>query len=309
MATAFVTGATGVLGRGTVERLLAAGHTVRALARTEERARAVAATGAEPIVADIYDRDAMTRAMAGADAVLHLATRIPPITQGRKASAWAENTKLRAVGTKVLVDAALKANVGRFVAESIVLIYRDGGSEWIDEQSPVEPSPGLESVVTLEQEVSRFHAAGGAGIALRFGLFYGADARSTDEYLQTAERRIAPVLGAPDGYCSSIHTSDAADAVVAAFAAPAGLYNVGDDVPLTRREFADAFARAFALRHLHILPSPLVRLAGGSTAQALLRSHRVRNAALRDATDWAPSFPSVVEGWAAVAADKEASNA
>jgi nucleoside-diphosphate-sugar epimerase len=309
MATAFVTGATGVLGRGTVERLLAAGHTVRALARTEARAPAVAATGAEPVVADIYDRDAMTRAMAGTDVVLHLATRIPPITQARKPSAWAENTKLRAVGTKVLVDAALAANVGRFVAESIVLIYRDGGSEWLDEQWPVEPTPALESVVTLEQEVSRVRAAGGAGIALRFGLFYGADARSTEEYLQSAARRIAPVLGAPDGYFSSIHTSDAADAVVAALDAPAGVYNVADDVPLTRREFADAFAHAFGFKHLRLIPAPLVRLAGGSTAQALLRSHRVRNAALRDATGWAPSMPSAVEGWAAVAADKEASNA
>src|SRR5260221_10315882 len=118
MATAFVTGATGVLGRGTVERLLAAGHTVRALARTEARAPAVAATGAEPVVADIYDRDAMTRAMAATHVVPHLATRIPPITQARKPSAWAENTRFRAVGTKVLVHAALPPHAGRFVPDA-----------------------------------------------------------------------------------------------------------------------------------------------------------------------------------------------
>ena len=46
MATIFVTGATGVLGRGTVERLLAGGHDVRALARNGERASVISAMGA-----------------------------------------------------------------------------------------------------------------------------------------------------------------------------------------------------------------------------------------------------------------------
>lgn len=309
MATAFVTGATGVLGRGTVERLLDQGHHVRALARSPERAAVISALGAEPVVADIYDVDAMTRAMSGVDSVLHLATRIPPVTQARKASAWEENTRLRAIGTKVLVDAALAAGVGRVVAESITLIYRGGGADWIDERSTVEPTPGLESVVTLEREVERFTAAGGVGIALRFGLFYGSEARSTDEYLQAAARRVAPVLGAAGAYLSSIDTGDAGNAVVASYQAPAGVYNVVDDVPLTRRAFTDAFATAFGFRHLRIVAGPVVRIAGGAAAQALLRSHRVCNAAFRNATGWAPEMPSAIEGWKRVAATKETSRA
>ena len=83
MATVFVTGATGVLGRGAVKLLIADGHRVRALARNPERAELVTAMGAEPIVGDIYDLDAMTAAMEGAETVLHLATRIPPIEKAR----------------------------------------------------------------------------------------------------------------------------------------------------------------------------------------------------------------------------------
>jgi nucleoside-diphosphate-sugar epimerase len=309
MATAFVTGATGVLGRGAVGRLLEEGHAVCALARNAERASVISAMGAEPLVADIYDVDAMTRAMAGTDAVFHLATRIPPVSQVRRASAWAENTRLRAVGTKVLVDAARASGVGRFVAESITFIYRDGGSDWLDERSPVEATVGLQSVIALEDEVARFTAGGGVGIALRFGSFYGSDARSSDEYLETAARRIAPVLGSPHAYVSSIHTRDAADAVVASIGAPAGVYNVVDDAPLTRREYADAFAHAFGLRRLRIIPRSVVRILGGAAAQALVRSQRVRNAALCRATGWAPAIPSAVEGWSAVAAAKEASHA
>jgi nucleoside-diphosphate-sugar epimerase len=309
MATAFVTGATGVLGRGTVGRLLAEGCRVRALARNEERASVISAMGAEPIVGDIYDVDGMKRAVTGTDTVLHLATRIPPLMQARKPASWAENNRLREVGTRVLVDAALAAGVGRFVAESITVIYRDGGSDWIDEHSPVEPTAALASTATLEDEVSRFSAEGGTGIALRFGLFYGADARTTDEYLWAAAKRIAPVLGAAEGYLSSIHTRDAAEAVVAASAAPAGVYNVVDDVPLTRREFTDAFARAFGCKRLRIIPPSVVRITGGGAAQALLRSQRVRNAAFRRATGWEPAIPSAVEGWPAVAATKEAARA
>jgi nucleoside-diphosphate-sugar epimerase len=311
MTTVFVVGATGVLGRGTVARLLEAGHDVRALARNDARAKEIAAMGAAPVVADVYDRDAMTIAVAGADTLVHIATRIPPATRMRSASAWAENTRLRVEGTKVLVDAALAAGVRRVVAESITFVYADGGSEWLDEHAPVAATPGLQPVIVLENEVARFTASGDgrAGIALRFGSFYGPDARSTDEYLALARTHLAPVLGPAGGYVSSIHTDDAANAIVASLAVPAGIYNVVDDVPLTRREYADAFATAFGLRRLRLMPQPIVRLVGGGAVEALVRSQRVSNTALKS-NGWAPATPSAVDGWAEVAAArKEAAHA
>jgi nucleoside-diphosphate-sugar epimerase len=303
MDTIFITGATGVLGRPTVAALLDAGHAVRALARNEQRAAVIRAAGAEPVVGDIYDVDDMKRAIEGAGTVMHLATRIPAIIRGRSAAAWAENNKLREVGTGVLVDAALANGVGRFVAESITFIYADGGSEWIDEQSPVDAGVALSAVTTLEREVERFTSEGGIGIALRFGSFYGVAARSTDEYLRAARLRVAPALGDPNGYVSSIDTGDAGRAAAASLGAPAGVYNVVDDVPLTRREYADAFARAFGLGHLRIVPAGPVKRVGGTVAsEALLRSQRVRHAAFTEATGWMPERASAVEGWQAVAA-------
>jgi nucleoside-diphosphate-sugar epimerase len=307
MNTVFVVGATGVLGRETVVGLLEAGHEVRALARNAERVAPIAAMGARPVVADIYDQDAMTNAVSGAETLVHVATRIPSATQMRSASAWAENSRLRVEGTKVLVDAALAAGVSRVIAESITFIYCDGGSEWLDERAPVDATAGLEPVIALEHEVARFTAAaaGNVGIALRFGSFYGPDARSTEEYLMLARRRLAPVLGSRKGYVSSIHTHDAATAVVASIAAPDGVYNVVDDEPLTRRAYADAFAHAFGLRRLRITPKRIVRLMGGPAMQALVRSHRVSNAALKSATGWAPGARSARDGWAEIAAARK----
>ena len=112
MTTVFVTGATGVLGRETVARLLESGHEVRALARNAERAAPISAMGAEPVVADIYDHDAMTgpwRAPTRSCTSRHAFLRPAKM---RSASAWAENSRLRVEGTRVLVDAALAAGVG-----------------------------------------------------------------------------------------------------------------------------------------------------------------------------------------------------
>jgi nucleoside-diphosphate-sugar epimerase len=120
---------------------------------------------------------------------------------------------------------------------------------------------------------------------------------------------MAPALGPPDGYVSSIHTSDAASAVVAALGAPTGIYNVVDDKPLTRREYVDAFARAFGFRRLHLIPPIIVKVAGGAAVKALLRSQRVSNAAFRSATGWSPAIPDAIEGWAAVAAARAGASA
>ena len=72
--------------------------------------------------------------------------------------------------------------------------------------------------------------------------------------------------GSPTGYLSAIHTDDVASAVVAAIDAPTGIYNVGDDEPLTKCDYVDAFASAFGLPRLHMIPTWAARLAGGPSS-------------------------------------------
>jgi nucleoside-diphosphate-sugar epimerase len=297
---AFVTGATGVLGRGVVEALTAAGHSVRGVARSDEKAAWLRAHGAEPVAVDLYDAAAVKDALAGADTVLHLATSIPPMSRMRKAAAWVDNNRLRTDTTRHLVDAALAHGASTFVAESITFLYDDRGDGWITEDDHFADDGWLHSVVDLEREVARFTDAGGKGTVLRFGAFYGPEARSTDEMLNLAKRGVAPYLGAPDAFLSSIHTDDAASATVAALAAPAGTYNVVDE-PRRRREVADAFADAFGLRRQHFVPGAVAKLATRKTGDALLRSQRVSNRRFRDAAGWVPRYGDAREGWHAVA--------
>ena len=109
-------------------------------------------------------------------------------------------------------------------------------------------------------------------------------------------------MGRDDSYVSSIHVADAGRAVVAALAAPAGTYNVVDDVPLTKREYADALAAAASGRSPRVrVPGRAARLLGSKTL-GLRRSLRVSNRRFSDATDWSPLYPSANEGWIATAA-------
>lgn len=304
----FVTGGTGELGRPAVRELTRLGHSVRGVARTPDKAGMLRSLGAAPVELDLFDAAAVKAAVAGSDAVFHLATKIPPVARMRSRRAWVENDRLRTEATRLLVDAALDAAVDSFVLESITFTYPDRGGEWIDEDTPLDAGSGwLRSMLDAEAEVGRFSDAGGRGIVLRLATFYGPTARSTGEQLRTARRHIAPVLGEPDGYMSSIHTDDAGAAVAAAVTLPAGVYNVTDDEPLTRRDYADALAAAFKLRRLRIAPGWMARIVAGRGAATITRSQRVANTRFKAATGWAPRFTSAREGWAALAAARSGS--
>jgi nucleoside-diphosphate-sugar epimerase len=71
----FVTGASGWIGSHTVDDLLAAGHTVTGLARSDSSAAALEAKGVAVVRGDLDDLDAIRRGAAGAEGVLHLANK------------------------------------------------------------------------------------------------------------------------------------------------------------------------------------------------------------------------------------------
>ena len=194
----FVTGASGVLGQALRPAAAAAGHDLRAPSHRE---------------LDLYDRGAVAQAVSGADAVLHLATRIPPPDRFEQPEAWQENDRLRTDAARVLVDAALEAGVGTFVQPTVAFVYPRGPRA--DEDTPVgEVAPNLRSALVAEGETARFAEAGRRGVVLRLGLLDGPGTGHD---------------GPLDVYGVTLHVADAADALLAALAAPSGIYNVCRD--------------------------------------------------------------------------------
>lgn len=299
----FVTGATGAVGRPLVRALRVAGHDVRGVARGDAKADELRAAGAEPVQVDLFDEAAVVEGQTGCDAIVHFATNVPPLSKVGFPWAWKAHNRLRTETTRHLLAGAQQHGIRRVVKESITFTYPDRGDEWIDEG--VAPDASVKPLrPTLEGErlVEAFTSAGGEGVVLRFGLFYGPDNRAIDEALRTAKIRLYPIAGRGTSYMSSIHVDDAATAAVAALTAPPGIYNVVDDEPLTRREYVDAFSAAFDLPRLRIAPWWLLRAIGGAGAKALYPSQRVSNGRFREATGWAPTVRSAQDGWAAIGA-------
>jgi len=297
----FVAGGTGAIGGHAVPALIAAGHAVTALARSDERAVRLSEQGAAPVRVSIFDRVALTRAMAGHAAVVNLASAIPPMTQFMRTRAWRDNDRVRSEGSAALVDAALDAGVGRVVQESVSMLYPDRGADWIDEGVPTDRYPMARANLAAEASAQRFSDAGGTAVVLRFGWFYGPGATHSEQLLALARRHVCVQLGRADGYVSSIHMVDGATAVVAALHAPEGTFNVVDDEPLTKRAYADALAAA-ARTNVWLRAPGRAALLLGDRSTSLTRSVRVSNRKLRAATDWAPRYPSAREGWLATAA-------
>lgn len=297
----FLTGATGVIGTRTLPRLVEDGHEVTAVVRTDAKAARVERLGGSPVRCDLFDPTAVEAAVAGHEAVVHLATSIPPMAKAARTSTWATNDRLRREASRHLVDAALAVGAGRYVQESICFPYVDSGPDWVDEDVARTENALTASVVDAERSASRFGEAGGEAVVLRFAQFYSDDSEHVRTFHRLVRWRIAPLPGDPGSYTSFIHADDAATAVAAAIGAAPGTYNVGDDEPLTRADANAVIARAVGARPPVGVPSSLLRLAP-EKLRYLTRSLRVSNRRFATATGWSPSFPSIREGWPTVVA-------
>ena len=292
----FVTGASGVIGRRVVPLLVNAGHQVTAIGRSEDKRSALAKVGATPVALDLFDVGAVRRALEGHDAVINLATHMPSSTMRMVLPwSWRENDHVRREGSAILVDAAIDAGVARFIQESFAPAYPDRGDAWIDEATSLAPVRYNRSILDAEASAARFAGSRDAGVIVRFAAFYGPDAFTLRESADMVRRGWSPLPGSPDAYISSISHDDAASAVVAVLDAPSGIYNVSDDEPVTRREYAAVIADAIGVPHPKQLPGWATRLMG-SIGELGSRSERISNHKLRTGTKWWPRFRSVREG-------------
>src|SRR3954462_6125436 len=101
----FLTGSTGVIGRRVVPLLVKAGHTVTAVARSPEKRLALEHSGAAAVTIDLFDPRQVTAQVRGHDAVINLATHIPPASRSFLPGAWRENDRVRREVSRTLATA------------------------------------------------------------------------------------------------------------------------------------------------------------------------------------------------------------
>lgn len=297
MLRIFIAGGTGVIGQRVVPALVAAGHHVVGAGRSEASRARLAAMGAEPVEMNLLDAADVRRAVGKPDVVINVATHVPPSNMAMLLPwAWRENDRIRRIGSANLATAARLGGADCVIQESFALTYQGHGDEWIDERWPLRPARYNRTVLDAESSAAQFTKFGGRGVVLRFAAFYGPDGFSTREMVQSVRRGMAPLVGPPEAFWSTVSHDDAASAVVEALHLPAGVYNVVDDEPLRRRDWLGSLAQALGVKPPTLLPSWLTALGGGTT-ELLSRSQRISNRKLRELTEWRPAVPCIRDAW------------
>jgi nucleoside-diphosphate-sugar epimerase len=305
----FVAGASGAAGKRLVPALVEGGHSVVGMTRSAEKADLLRALGAEPVVADGLDRDAVTEAVAAArpDAVIHQLTALTRLKSFRRFDRdFALTNRLRTEGLDHLLAAARAAGARRFVAQSYGnWSYEPTGDGPKAEEDPLDPSPPrnqtetLAAIRHLEEAVT---GAGGIdGLALRYGNFYGPGTSLAldGDLVELVRKRRLPIVGDGGGVWSFVHVDDVATATVAALERGApGIYNVADDEPAPVAEWLPELARAVGAKPPRRVPVWIGRIAAGEVGVSMMtRIRGASNARAKRELGWAPRYASWREGF------------
>jgi nucleoside-diphosphate-sugar epimerase len=313
----FVAGATGVLGRELVPRLVARGHEVVGMTRSASKQDLVRSLGARAVVADALDPGAVAQAVASAEpeVIVHQLTALSGEMSMRDARhperslAFTMTNRLRTEATDHLLAAGHAVGARRFVAQSFGAwrFARTGGpvqteADPLDDDPPAALRPGLVAILHLERAVTTIEW--GEGLVLRYGSFYGpgtAISVAPDAVMAAPIRkRRFPIVGDGGGVWSHVHIEDAATATAAAVEhGQPGIYSIVDDDPAPVRKWLPVLASALGAKPPRRVPRWLGRLAAGEMAAIMMTEVRgTSNEKARRELGWEPRHPSWRQGFA-----------
>ncbi len=299
-------GGSGAVGLPLVRQLTGHGHEVVALHRSRRNDETLRAGGATPLHVDVLDRDALLASVAGHryDAVVSQLTALRRLPLRHRD--MRPTNRLRTVGTANLLAAAQRVGAERFVTQSMVFGYGygDHGDRVLTEDDPFAPAARgafaehLSAMRANEEQV--LGARDLAGVALRFGLFYGPGPAGAVMVDGLRRRRLPVVRGG--GVLPFVYIDDAASATVAALerGAAGRAYNVADDEPVSFSTLMTAAAAALGAPAPPVLPRAVLRLVpyGGVVMRGGLR---VSSQRARTELGWQPAVPTYRVGVARLA--------
>jgi nucleoside-diphosphate-sugar epimerase len=209
-----VTGASGMLGRAVATRLAARGDTVTVL----QRRPAGLGTAAE-VLGDVADPDAVARAAAGQDAVVHLAAKVDVV--GR----WPDFVRANVTGTATVLDASRAAGVRRLVHVSSPSVAHAGAALAGVGAEPADPDRARGAYARSKAVAERLALAadspGLAVLAVRPHLVWGpGDTQLVERLVARARAGRLPLIGTGAALVDTTYVDNAAAALVAAVDAP-----------------------------------------------------------------------------------------
>ena len=297
-----------MIGRPLVKQLREAGHEVVGTTRHEARAEAIRRLGAEPLVVDARDTDALRGAVIEArpEVVINQLTNLPQKLDYKRAEqTFGPTTELRGRSGPALAGAAAEAGARRLISQSVCFFYASTGKPEHTEDDPLielpPELPAAQGAIALEAlERSTVETPGIEGVVLRYGFFYGPGSAyaSDGAWAEDARRRRLPIVGKGTGIFSFIHMDDATSATVAALDRGLGIYNVCDDDPARMSEWLPAYAEALGAKKPRRVPVWLASWIAGRQAAAMSTSlEGASNEKAKRELGWQPRYPSWRQGF------------
>jgi len=266
--TVLVTGGSGYFGTILVDRLLAGGDRVRVLDVNPPSGRDAGAV--EFVEADVRDLDAVRKACAGVDVVLHNVAQVP-LARDRDLF-WTVNV----AGTANVLVAARDAGVGKVVHTSSSAIFGVPESNPVTEETPGRPVEAYGRAKLEAEMLCREAATGGLDVTVvrpRTILGHGRLGIMALLFELVAEGAPVFLLGSGDNRYQFVHASDLAEGCLLAAARPgATVYNLGAAEFGTMREtlqaLVDHAGTGARLRSLPVKPAKLAMAAASRAGLA-----------------------------------------
>src|ERR671935_1038300 len=307
----FLAGGSGAIGKRLVPMLVANGHEVVASTTSEGKLSALRELGAEAVVLDVLDRNAVMAAVMRSDpeVVIHEATALSAMGASMRNldKEFARTNRLRIEGTNNLLEAARAAGARRFVAQSFTGWSNERKGKMVkteDDPLDAEPFPHteqtlaaikhVESVVTGAKDIE--------GVVLRYGGFYGPGtslARDGGQHTEAVPKRQFPIVGEGTGVWSLVHIDDApAATLIAAERGKPGIYNIVDDDPAPIGELLPVLAESLGAPAPRRVPVWLARIMAGKIGVGMMTEMRgSSNAKAKRELGWRPRYSSWREGF------------
>jgi UDP-glucose 4-epimerase len=268
-----VTGGSGFVGSHVVDALIRDGFAPRNF----DLARSKVHPDVDTIIGDLADTGALERAMAGCDAVLHLAAAADV---GEVEADPAEAERRNGRGTLSVLEAARRSGVRRVVYASTVWVYSDVVADEVDEETPLRHPAHLYTATKLAGELycrSYRELYGLESTVLRFGIPYGPRARPAAVIPRFVEKALAgePLTVAGDGSQSRgfVYVEDLADGVVRALRPIAAdrTYNLPAAEEVTILEIAEAVRDVVSPVEIECIPARAADFRGAVVSGARAR--------------------------------------
>ena len=288
----FLTGASGYVGGTIAHALLAAGHEVIGLVRTEDRARQVGAFGIEPALGDMNDADRIRQLAADADAVINAADADHRLAVQAILAALAGTGKtfIHTSGSGIVADCA--------GGESSAKIYED--------DTPVHPLPARVQRVALNQTILASAENGVRVSVIAPPMIYGRGRGVNPHSIQVPRmigvaRRygVAKYVGAGANIWSNVHVEDLADLYVRALEqSPAASFMYAENGECSMRQICEAISRmlGFGGKTASMTIAEAVAEYGDGPANYSFGSNsRVRAVRARRELGWSPSRAALLD--------------